>query len=56
MVFTELSLKLLILRAMFFITKHVDKENSEYPANADYPVLKNKKEIGKPSIYAESVI
>ena len=31
------------LRAMFLKLKHVDKENSEYPANADYPDLTKQK-------------
>ena len=31
------------LRAMFLILKHVGKENSEYPANVDYPDLTKQK-------------
>ena len=43
------------LRAIFLILKHVDKENSEYPANVDYPDLPKQKTIfyniaGAPSV------
>ena len=31
------------LRAMFLILKHFDKENSEYPANVNYPDLPKQK-------------
>ena len=31
------------IKAMFLILKHVDKENSEYPAKADYPDLTKQK-------------
>ena len=38
-----------ILRAMFLILKHVDKENNEYPTNADYPDLTKQKKINQHS-------
>ena len=46
---------------MFLILKRVDKENSKYPANVDYPDLpKQKKKFpniaGALSVYTESII
>ena len=43
---------------MFLKLKHVDKENSEYPANADYPNLtkKNPNIAGALSVYKDSII
>ena len=43
------------------ILKHVDKENSEYLANADYPDITKQKIIfpniaGAPSVYTESKV
>ena len=39
--------------------KHVDEENSEYPASAEYPVSTKQKKIpniaGAPSIHAEQI-
>jgi len=29
-----------IFSTMFLMLKHIDEENSEYPASAEYPVLK----------------
>ena len=42
---------------MFLILKHVDKENSEYLANANYPKQKIFPNItGAPSVHTEQII
>ena len=43
------------LRAMFLILNHVDKGNSEYPENVDYPDLTKQKNISQHSRGAVSI-